>query len=403
MTIEEAKKLGFRNYDPAIKAVPAWNGNDELHMVGVMRLDPTIHFPTRAKLRAENKRLAALEKSNRMDAAIARQNARVEARKSKDEEFSGFKYVGFSGTEAGSVDLYEAFLLDGTKTTVSDAELSANRDKYFPSAEAARLARLAEYRKSPDPITMEQAKDLRDGDEFFYLQAGGGAPRYHVTRDKLDRRPDITKWKCFTEGRAYWTREAAGAALAKQAKQAKQEKPCDMPEKMELNGVKCHRLSDDEQHKDVDIPVDGSQTHRFGSVWYRPVASHKTPIRGTQAPLTSTDETQRVFPTGAIRDGDSGKPRMDLIPPEALISLGHVLAAGAKHYGEHNWEKGIPLSQFLASMMRHYVAVQMGDHSEDHDAKMLWNAMAFVATAARIKEGKLPVELDDIGWTKEGK
>jgi hypothetical protein len=176
-----------------------------------------------------------------------------------------------------------------------------------------------------------------------------------------------------------------------------------MPEKMELNGVKCHRLSDDEQHKDVDIPVDGSQTHRFGSVWYRPVASHKTPIRGTQAPLTSTDETQRVFPTGAIRDGDSGKPRMDLIPPEALISLGHVLAAGAKHYGEHNWEKGIPLSQFLASMMRHYVAVQMGDHSEDHDAKMLWNAMAFVATAARIKEGKLPVELDDIGWTKEGK
>jgi hypothetical protein len=135
----------------------------------------------------------------------------------------------------------------------------------------------------------------------------------------------------------------------------------------------------------------------------KPVESHETSIRETQAPLSSTDETKRSFSTGAVRDSDDGKPRMDLIAPEAMIALGRVLANGTKHYGERNWERGIPLSQFLASMMRHYVAVQMGDHSENHDEKMLWNAMAFVATAVRIKAGKLPVELDDIGWTKEDK
>lgn len=154
-----------------------------------------------------------------------------------------------------------------------------------------------------------------------------------------------------------------------------------------------------------------------------PVASHETPIGETQPKEVSTDETQpdesepkghildalgwgvaqhrRIFETGAVRDIDAGKPRIDLIAPEALIALGNVLAEGAKHYGERNWEKGIPLSQFLASMMRHYVAVQMGDHTENHDEKMLWNAMAFVATASRINAGKLPATLDDIGWTKE--
>lgn len=132
-----------------------------------------------------------------------------------------------------------------------------------------------------------------------------------------------------------------------------------------------------------------------------PVASHETPSGEPQTKEVSTDETQRVFSTGARRDTDDGKPRIDLIAPEALIALGRVLADGAKHYGVGNWENGIPLSEFLASMMRHYVSVKMGDHSENHDEKMLWNAMAFVTTAARIRAGKLPAELDDIGWTKK--
>jgi hypothetical protein len=117
--------------------------------------------------------------------------------------------------------------------------------------------------------------------------------------------------------------------------------------------------------------------------------------------LNSDPLPQRQFPSGAVRDTDSGKPRPFLIPPEALESLGRTLAEGAKHYGERNWEKGMPLGQFFDSMLRHYIGVYKLDHSEDHLAKMFWNAMCLVVTVERIKSGALPKELDDIGWTKQ--
>ena len=439
MTIEEAKKLGFRNYDPAIKAVPAWNGNDELHMVGVMRLDPTIHFPTRAKLRAANK-------AKKMAAATARQKAREAARKAKDDKFPGFRFIGFSGTEAGHTDIYEVFRLDGTRMTVSDTELAKNDGTFFPSEEAARLARIAWRRENQmTPITEEQAKDLREGEEYF----SGSVARactWHGSE---------TDWALVRGGPAYWSRKAAEAALAKGTPTEETPEQRDARIKALVDGYKakaeaeplewCERKNRDpiisgdqwtentkaaSQDESIGCWSDGAKAtdgwvscetmkwtittgeKGFRARYHNPlwlakhgktVESHETPIRETQAPLSSTDETQRTFSTGAVRDTDAGKPRIDLIAPESLIALGNVLSVGAKHYGERNWEKGIPLSQFLASMMRHYVAVQMGDHSEDHDAKMLWNAMAFVATAARIKAGKLPAELDDIGWTKEAK
>lgn len=119
------------------------------------------------------------------------------------------------------------------------------------------------------------------------------------------------------------------------------------------------------------------------------------------ADIIADSYKQRQFPSGAVRDTDSGKPRPFLIPPEALESLGHTLAEGAKHYGERNWEKGMPLGQFFDSMLRHYIGVYKLDHSEDHLAKMFWNAMCLVVTVERIKSGVLPKELDDIGWTKQ--
>lgn len=118
------------------------------------------------------------------------------------------------------------------------------------------------------------------------------------------------------------------------------------------------------------------------------------------------DETEkaafkgRTFQTGAKRDADDGKPRMDLIPPELMIALGNVFRDGAAHYGEHNWEKGIPLNQHIASLLRHVVAIMVGDHSENHDEKMAANVAMFIATARRIEAGKLPRELDTIGWCK---
>ena len=80
-------------------------------------------------------------------------------------------------------------------------------------------------------------------------------------------------------------------------------KPCDMPDEITFNGAEYRRLADNEQHKDGDIPVDGSQTHRFGSIWYHPVESHETPVGETQAKEVVTDETQHS-PSRPLSDAE---------------------------------------------------------------------------------------------------
>ena len=46
---------------------------------------------------------------------------------------------------------------------------------------------------------------------------------------------------------------------------------------------------------------------------------------------------------------DEGKPRLDLVDTYAIEQLGHVLACGAKKYGEHNWRGGILYLKLLGS------------------------------------------------------
>lgn len=107
-----------------------------------------------------------------------------------------------------------------------------------------------------------------------------------------------------------------------------------------------------------------------------------------------------TFATGARRDTQEGKGRFDLIPYEAMLSLARRLEVGAAHYGPKNWEMGMPLSRYLSSLRRH--SMQVGyDFSEDHAGAVLFNAAAFVATAARINAGILPKELDDICYNEK--
>jgi hypothetical protein len=61
------------------------------------------------------------------------------------------------------------------------------------------------------------------------------------------------------------------------------------------------------------------------------------------------------------RKDDTGKPRMDLIPPEALEALAEVLTIGAARYGARNWEKGITWGRCFAAMMRHLWAWMRGE------------------------------------------
>ncbi len=64
---------------------------------------------------------------------------------------------------------------------------------------------------------------------------------------------------------------------------------------------------------------------------------------------------------------DSGKPRMDLVSPGALLELGKVLAYGANKYGDQNWRNngGLDWSRPLAAAYRHLLAWQGGQDLDD--------------------------------------
>lgn len=57
---------------------------------------------------------------------------------------------------------------------------------------------------------------------------------------------------------------------------------------------------------------------------------------------------------------DEGKPRLELIPPEAIIGVGKVLGFGANKYGDRNWQKGIKVTRLVGSLLRHLMAFLAG-------------------------------------------
>ena len=71
------------------------------------------------------------------------------------------------------------------------------------------------------------------------------------------------------------------------------------------------------------------------------------------------------------------KIRLDLIPPELNVGVGRVLTFGAKKYAPHNWQKGLPYSNILASLKRHLTALEAG---EDFDIESGERHSAHVAT-----------------------
>lgn len=94
--------------------------------------------------------------------------------------------------------------------------------------------------------------------------------------------------------------------------------------------------------------------------------------------VTKDSGERQDFTSGAKRDTQSGKSRYDLIPPGPLKRLADLYARGAEKYGEANWQKGMPTSRMLASLMRHLESYRLGDREEDHLAAVVWNAFAIM-------------------------
>lgn len=136
---------------------------------------------------------------------------------------------------------------------------------------------------------------------------------------------------------------------------------------------------------------------------------------------------RREFETGAVRDIQEGKGRCDLLP---LLTVGAILnnptfayihrytstgdekslysaltasgvfhdaytmvlevskhfEAGAKKYGEHNWQKGIPTHCYVDSAVRHYLKYLRGDTDEPHDRAFVWNLMCCIWTCVNKPE-----------------
>lgn len=144
---------------------------------------------------------------------------------------------------------------------------------------------------------------------------------------------------------------------------------------------------------------------------------------------------RREFDTGAVRDIQEGKGRCDLMPLDVvgefvndpkclkgnvvkyiaefqqggnleflyaalwgfiweqqsdvhtmLLEVSKHFEEGAKKYGEHNWQKGIPVRCYIDSAVRHYLKWLRGDNDEPHDRAFVWNILCCIWTCQNKPE-----------------
>lgn len=85
---------------------------------------------------------------------------------------------------------------------------------------------------------------------------------------------------------------------------------------------------------------------------------------------------------------NEGKPRMDLVPPEAMLALGRHFEIGAKKYADRNWERGMDWGKCCASLERHLLAWKSGEDYDSetgshHMISVAWNAFVLFTYAIR--------------------
>lgn len=61
------------------------------------------------------------------------------------------------------------------------------------------------------------------------------------------------------------------------------------------------------------------------------------------------------------KKNDNGKPRISLIPKDAVWAIANGLTYGEKKYGSHNFRKGITYSRLLDATFRHLTAWEEGE------------------------------------------
>lgn len=83
---------------------------------------------------------------------------------------------------------------------------------------------------------------------------------------------------------------------------------------------------------------------------------------------------------GEGRKDDAEKPRMELIPPEAIVAMADILTFGAKKYSVRNWETGMAWGRVFGALMRHLWAWWAGEKADKETGRShLWHALCCVA------------------------
>lgn len=85
---------------------------------------------------------------------------------------------------------------------------------------------------------------------------------------------------------------------------------------------------------------------------------------------------------------DTGKPRIGLIPREAILALADILTDGAERYGSGNWETGFGYERIFNALQRHLWAWWSGedldpDSGKSHLHHALCNLVFLVTFCAR--------------------
>lgn len=98
------------------------------------------------------------------------------------------------------------------------------------------------------------------------------------------------------------------------------------------------------------------------------------------------------------RKDDDGKPRLDLLPGDAMLVVGRVLTLGAAIYGARNWELGMSWGRLSGAALRHIFAWMRGEDADPtsgephlaHAAASILMLLALTLRAHGRDDRKLP-------------
>lgn len=87
---------------------------------------------------------------------------------------------------------------------------------------------------------------------------------------------------------------------------------------------------------------------------------------------------------------DYGKPRMDLLPFDALYEVAKVLSFGTEKYSENSWKK-VEAKRYEAAMLRHLAQYKAGELLDKesgltHLSHLACNALFILALSCQGEE-----------------